>query len=115
MDRPPILRWYQNRIVLMGDAAHAMLQYVAQGACQAIEDAQALADCVARSPGDTPAALAAYESARTLRTARVQLTARAMGAFFHLQGVAAQVRNAMMRARAPDDYSMLDWLYGYRV
>jgi 3-hydroxybenzoate 6-monooxygenase len=114
LDRPPILRWRQNRIVLMGDAAHAMLQYIAQGACQAIEDAQALADCLARAPADIPAALAAYESARTLRTARVQLTARAMGAFFHMQGVPAQVRNALMRARAPDDYSMLDWLYGYR-
>jgi 3-hydroxybenzoate 6-monooxygenase len=115
LDRPPILRWCRNRIVLMGDAAHAMLQYIAQGACQAIEDAQALADCVARAPADIPAALAAYESARTLRTARVQLTARAMGAFFHLQGVPAQVRNALVRARAPDDYSMLDWLYGYRM
>jgi salicylate hydroxylase len=115
LDRPPILRWSRNRIVLMGDAAHAMLQYIAQGACQAIEDAQALADCVARSPADIPAALAAYERARALRTARVQLTARAMGTFFHQQGVPAQVRNAMMRARAPDDYTMLDWLYGYRV
>jgi salicylate hydroxylase len=115
LDRPPILRWRRNRIVLMGDAAHAMLQYIAQGACQAIEDAQALADCVARAPDDVPAALAAYERTRALRTARVQLTARAMGAFFHLQGVPAQVRNAMMRARAADDYSMLDWLYGYRV
>jgi 3-hydroxybenzoate 6-monooxygenase len=115
LDRPPILRWTRNRIVLMGDAAHAMLQYVAQGACQAIEDAQALADCVARAPADIPAALAAYEQARTLRTARVQLTARAMGAFFHLHGVPAQVRNAMMRTRTPDDYATLDWLYGYRV
>jgi len=115
LDRPPILRWRRNRIVLMGDAAHAMLQYIAQGACQAIEDAQALADCVARAPADIPAALAAYERERTLRTARVQLTARAMGAFFHMQGVPAQVRNALMRAHTPDDYSMLDWLYGYRV
>jgi salicylate hydroxylase len=115
LDRPPILRWRRNRIVLMGDAAHAMLQYIAQGACQAIEDAQALADCIARTPADIPAALAAYERARTRRTARVQLTARAMGAFFHMQGVPAQVRNSLMRTRAPDDYSMLDWLYGYRV
>jgi 2-polyprenyl-6-methoxyphenol hydroxylase-like FAD-dependent oxidoreductase len=115
LDRPPILRWSRNSIVLMGDAAHAMLQYVAQGACQAIEDAQALADCLAGAPTDIAAALAAYERARTLRTARVQLTARAMGAFFHMQGVPAQVRNALMRARTPDDYSMLDWLYGYRV
>ena len=70
---------------------------------------------IARAPSDVAAAIAAYERARTLRTARVQLTARAMGAFFHQQGVPAQVRNAMMRARAPDDYAMLDWLYGYRV
>jgi 2-polyprenyl-6-methoxyphenol hydroxylase-like FAD-dependent oxidoreductase len=114
-DRKPIERWARNRIVLMGDAAHPMYQYIAQGACQAIEDALALAQQVAARPQDIPAALHAYEAARVLRTARVQLTARAMGAFFHLDGVGALLRNSMMAARASDDYSMLDWLYGYRL
>ncbi len=114
-DRPPIARWTRNRIVLLGDAAHAMYQYIAQGACQAIEDALCLAEKVAASPGDVPAALLAYEGARKFRTTRVQLTARAMGAFFHLDGVAAATRNALMAARASDDYAMLDWLYGHRI
>jgi salicylate hydroxylase len=115
VDRKPIPSWTRNRITLMGDAAHAMYQYIAQGACQAIEDALSLALCVGAAPRDIPAALAAYEKARVLRTARVQLTARAMGAFFHLDGVAAAVRRDMMSKRADDDYTMLDWLYGHRA
>jgi len=115
LDRKPIGRWTRNRIALLGDAAHPMYQYIAQGACQAIEDGASLADCIAAAPGDLERALRAYEKARVLRAARVQLTARAMGAFFHLEGVAAEVRNAMMAGRASDDYTMLDWLYGHRV
>lgn len=114
-DRAPILTWTRNRIGLLGDAAHPMFQYIAQGACQAIEDALCLAKHVAASPDDPATALRAYEGDRTLRTARVQLTARAMGAFFHLDGVAAIVRNDLMGKRATDDYSMLDWLYGHSV
>jgi 3-hydroxybenzoate 6-monooxygenase len=112
-DRAPILNWTRNRIGLLGDAAHPMFQYIAQGACQAIEDAQCLAKHVASTRDDPAQALRAFESERALRTARVQLTARAMGAFFHLDGVAAMVRNDFMGRRAVDDYSMLDWLYGH--
>jgi salicylate hydroxylase len=115
LDRKPIGRWTRNRIALLGDAAHPMYQYVAQGACQAIEDAASLAGCVAAAGGNIVGALDAYEKARVLRAARVQLTARAMGAFFHLDGVAAEVRNAMMAGRASDDYTLLDWLYGHRI
>ena len=114
-DRLPIDRWSRNRIVLMGDAAHPMYQYIAQGACQAIEDSLCLAKCLAASPGNPVAGIAAYESARKSRTARVQTTARAMGRFFHLDGVAATQRNAMMAQRAANDYSMIDWLYGHKV
>jgi salicylate hydroxylase len=114
-DRKPVGTWTKNRIVLMGDAAHPMLQYIAQGACQAIEDSLALAKCVAAGASDPVAALVGFQETRKLRTARVQLTARAMGAFFHLDGVGAAVRNQMMAARAPDDFSMIDWLYGHKV
>ena len=113
-DRPPILTWTRNCIGLLGDAAHPMFQYIAQGACQAIEDSL----CLARHVGDSrdsANALKAYEAERRLRTARVQLTSRAMGAFFHLDGVAAMVRNDVMSRRTFDDYSMLDWLYGHKV
>ncbi len=114
-DREPILNWTRNRVGLLGDAAHPMFQYIAQGACQAIEDALSLAKHVASTPDDPARALRAFESERALRTARVQLTARTMGAFFHLDGVAAIVRNELMGRRAVDDYSMLDWLYGHPV
>jgi 3-hydroxybenzoate 6-monooxygenase len=114
-DRKPIAKWTRNRIVLMGDAAHPMYQYIAQGACQAIEDALSLAKHVAASPRDLSKALLAYENSRVLRTARVQITARAMGAFFHLNGVSALVRNQMMAGRASTDYTMVDWLWGHKV
>jgi salicylate hydroxylase len=111
-DREPILNWIRGRIVLLGDAAHPMLQYIAQGACQAIEDAACLADCVAATPSDIPAALARYQAQRAIKAARVQLTARAMGRFFHMAGAPAEVRNTLIGLRAADDYSQLDWLYG---
>ena len=114
-DRLPIARWTRGRVVLIGDAAHPMLQYAAQGACQAIEDALCLADRIAAAPDDLAGALAAYEAARGPRTARVQATARAIGEFFHLEGTPAGDRNARMRARSETDYTDIDWLYGHKV
>ena len=113
-DREPILGWVRNRVVLLGDAAHPMLQYIAQGACQAIEDAACLADCIAGVGADPASALQAYQGIRAHQAARVQITARAMGRFFHLAGAAAEVRNAMIALRPATDYSHLDWLYGDR-
>lgn len=115
VDREPIGSWTRNRITLMGDAAHAMYQYIAQGACQAIEDALSLAKSIAAAPNAPTEALRTYEAARILRTARVQMTARAMGAFFHLGGVGAEVRNSLVTGRPANDYRMLDWLYGHKV
>jgi 2-polyprenyl-6-methoxyphenol hydroxylase-like FAD-dependent oxidoreductase len=120
LDRKPIARWTRNRIALMGDAAHPMLQYIAQGACQAIEDAACLAQKVAElgsgSSPDYAKAFAAYQDARYLRTARVQTTARFAGDYvFHLDGVAREVRNKLLEHSSPTDYSPLDWLYTYRV
>ena len=114
-DRLPIAQWVRNRIVLMGDAAHPMLQYAAQGACQAIEDALCLADRIAAVPEDLPRALAAYQDARAPRTARVQRIAREIGDYFHLAGAAAAARNAAMRQRTATDYAPLDWLYGHKA
>jgi salicylate hydroxylase len=113
-DREPIADWVRGRIALLGDAAHPMFQYIAQGACQAIEDGYSLARQVVEKP-DPAQALAAYRDVRYLRTARVQMTARAMGAFFHLSGVPGEVRNAMMAPRAATDYAPLDWLYGHEA
>ena len=109
-DRLPIDSWTRGNVTLLGDAAHPMLQYLAQGACQALEDAVQLARDfpVGRDPHE---AFLAYESVRIPRTARVQRTARQWGELWHLGGVGRLVRNRYMRQRAADDYTDTDWLY----
>jgi salicylate hydroxylase len=90
-----------------------MLQYFAQGACMAVEDAVCLADKVAASDGDFTAAFKAYEQARYLRTGRVQLMARFLGDIYHAQGVARELRNQMLGQRTPRQANDgLAWLYG---
>ena len=70
-----------------------MLQYLAQGACMATEDAVVLADEVAATPDDLPAAFKRYQQVRYLRTGRVQIMARIYGEFYHARGVAAELRD----------------------
>ncbi len=113
-DRDPIDRWVDGRVALLGDAAHPMLQYMAQGACMALEDAVCLAHMVAAFPDDFERALEAYRARRVLRTTRVQLQSRAMGEHvYHPDGAHAQLRNAILRAKTqPDWYDTLEWLYG---
>ena len=114
-DRPPIAQWTRNRIALLGDAAHPMLQYLAQGACQALEDAVTLGAAIEQGGSDIAAALAAYRQARYLRTARVQLTAHFFGDVCHVAGVGATLRNALLADRAHDDFGAVEWLYGHRA
>lgn len=115
LDRPPLSHWTRGRTVLVGDAAHPMLQYLAQGACQAFEDVLCLADALV-DHDDPAAAFAAYEAERIPRTAAVQTNARRWGAYWHLPpGPELDARNAALRARAHDDYTASDWYYGYRV
>jgi salicylate hydroxylase len=113
-DRDPVDRWVDGRAALLGDAAHPTLQYMAQGACMAMEDGVCLADAVAAHPARLEDALEAYRAHRVLRTARVQLLSRAIGDHvFHPSGVHAQLRNAIMGAKTPADwYDELAWLYG---
>ena len=115
-DREPIGNWVTGRLALTGDAAHPMLQYLAQGACQALEDADCLAAMVGKHAGadavDWPAALHGYAEVRTVRTARVQRTARDWGELWHCDGLFRAVRNAMLTDRNPTDYRYIDWLYG---
>jgi 3-hydroxybenzoate 6-monooxygenase len=113
LDREPATGWSRGGITLIGDAAHPMLQYLAQGACQAIEDSVVLADSVAAHPGDTEAAFKTFEALRSARTARVQTTARTWGDILHIDGVGARMRAALLSQRAGDDYEVVDWLYGY--
>jgi salicylate hydroxylase len=115
-DRAPIPQWVDGRLALTGDAAHPMLQYLAQGACQAIEDAHVLAAEAAKTATegtlDWDQALATYQTVRTERTARIQSTARVWGDIWHVDGTGRLLRNELLRQRATDDYKHIDWLYG---
>ena len=113
-DREPVANWVHGRVALLGDAAHPMLQYMAQGACMAMEDAVCLAHMLDAHPGEIEAALEAYRDRRVLRTARVQLQSRAIGEHvYHPAGVHALLRNAIMSARSSTEwYDSLAWLYG---
>jgi len=112
-DRPPRRGWSKGRAILLGDAAHASLQSLAQGACMALEDAVVLSELIDMCGGDYEGAFRQFERERMLRTARVQLESRYMwNIFYHTEGVEAQVRNQAYRARDDEDiYRCLDWLY----
>lgn len=114
-DREPQENWVDGRVALLGDAAHPMLQYMAQGACMALEDAVCLGETLGAEPDDIPAALAAYAAARLPRTTRLQLASRAMGEYvYHPAGAQRLARNAWLGAKSPADfYTSLDWLYGF--
>lgn len=112
-DREPIKNWSHGRVTLLGDAAHPMLQYLAQGACMATEDAVVLAEKVAAKPNDLPAAFQDYQQARYLRTARTQVMARVYGEFYHARGVTAELRDLALSGRTPEEsYDGIAWLYG---
>ncbi len=112
-DREPVKHWSQGRVTLLGDAAHPMLQYLAQGACMATEDAVTLAEKVAATPDDLPAAFQAYTQARYLRTGRVQIMARVYGEFYHARGVTAELRDMALGGRTPrQSLDGIAWLYG---
>jgi len=113
-DRDPVENWVEGRVALLGDAAHPMLQYMAQGACMAMEDAVCLAQMISAHPGAIEAALAAYNARRMLRTARVQLQSRAMGEHvYHPAGAHAALRNAIMAAKTQEEwYDTVAWIYG---
>jgi salicylate hydroxylase len=113
-DRDPHERWIDGRVALLGDAAHPMLQYFAQGACMALEDAVCLSHMLGAYPDDHAGALEQYRQQRFPRTARVQLLSRAIGEhIYHPSGEHARIRNAIMSAKTSEDYyGDLAWLYG---
>jgi len=109
--RPPIARFARGRVALLGDAAHPMVPYLAQGAAQAIEDAGALA----RRLGETEhvdTALAAYSRDRVARASRVQREALAQGRIYHMSGPLGLARDLAMRTLGPERLlARYDWLY----
>jgi 3-hydroxybenzoate 6-monooxygenase len=113
-DRDPILNWVDGRVALLGDAAHPTLQYMAQGACMAMEDAVCLSHEMAAHKGDAATAFEAYRKKRVHRTARIQIQSRMIGDhIYHPSSGHAALRNAMMRSMTAEDYyDSLQWLYG---
>ena len=111
-DREPIRDWSRGRVTLLGDAAHPMLQYLAQGACMATEDGVCLATRVDANGDDLETAFKEYQQLRYLRTARVQLTARLFGDIYHASGATADLRDAMLGAQDPTKPGEgMAWLY----
>jgi salicylate hydroxylase len=114
-DREPVAHWSRGRATLLGDAAHPMMQYLAQGACMAMEDAVTLGEALRACAFDLTAAFKLYERARITRAARVVLSVREMGRLYHAAGVDRLVRNSLWTDRGPERYyDALEWLYGWR-
>jgi salicylate hydroxylase len=114
LDRAPLARWSVGRVTLLGDACHAMLPFMAQGAAQSIEDGAALAACLKAADQDVPAALRRYQSLRLPRTTRLQEMSRANKTRFHLpDGPAQQERDAELGRRGDRSIPAIGWLYGH--
>jgi salicylate hydroxylase len=113
-DRDPVRNWIDGRVTLLGDAAHPMLQYFAQGACMALEDAVCLAHMMEAHSGDVEKAFAAYNKQRAVRTARVQVDSRLIGDYiYHPADAMADLRNSVMQSLSQEEWRhRLEWLYG---
>ena len=122
-DREPIDNWVSGRLLLIGDAAHPMLQYLAQGACQSLEDARALQTAVTQHVFERGAgtgdgwreAAHAFNRDRAPHTGRVQQSARTWGESWHVDGIGRTLRNLLFSGRDTSDYRYLDWLYAHDV
>lgn len=114
LHREPVENWSRGRVTLLGDAAHFMLQYMAQGAAMAMEDAVCLGHCAGQADGDFGAAFLDYQKKRIVRASRVQVSAnRLIGMIFHVpDGMERQIRNDIYLGRAPERYyDALEWLF----
>ncbi|MFM8691095.1 MAG: 3-hydroxybenzoate 6-monooxygenase [Limnohabitans sp.] len=115
-DREPIDTWVFGRATLLGDAAHPTTQYMAQGACMAIEDAVTLGEALRVHHNDWDRALPVYAANRVPRTGRIVLSGREMGRLYHAAGVERLIRNQLWRGRTQERfYDALEWLYGWNV
>lgn len=115
-DREPIGTWSFGRVTLLGDAAHPTTQYMAQGACMAMEDAVTLGEALRVYDNDWAKALDLYQRSRVARTARIVLSSREMGRIYHAKGVERLVRNDLWKGRSQERfYDVMEWLYGWNV
>ncbi len=111
-DRDPVKNWSTGRVTLLGDAAHPTMQYLAQGACMAMEDAVCLAYKLVEHDENFEEAFETYQQSRYLRTGRVQLTSRFYGDIYHAENVTAELRQMMLGGRDPEAaYAGMNWLY----
>ena len=114
-DLAPLKHWGKGPVTLLGDAAHPMLPFMAQGAAMAIEDAAVLAASAGRLPDDLPTAMRHYERARRRRVARAQRAARRNSRIYHLAGSEAALRNLYLRTAGGNRLlRRFDWLYDWR-
>jgi len=105
----------KGAVAMLGDAAHAMLPFAAQGAAMAIEDAAVLARSIETHPDDLTAAFRHYETARRARVSRVQRLSRQNGQIYHLKGVASTARDQTMRLLGGKRLlARQNWIYGWR-
>jgi salicylate hydroxylase len=114
LHREPVDNWTRGRVTLLGDAAHFMLQYMAQGAAMAMEDAVCLGACADEADGDFEATFRDYQQKRIVRATRVQISANTLvGMIFHVpDGLEREVRNDMFRGRSPErHYQALEWVF----
>jgi len=112
--REPVDNWTRGPVALLGDAAHFMLQYMAQGAAMAMEDAVCLGLCADAADGDFPRAFRDYQERRMVRATRVQISANSLiGQIFHVpDGLQRQVRNDIFRGRPAERYyDALEWVF----
>lgn len=115
-DREPIDNWVFGRATILGDAAHPTTQYMAQGACMALEDAVTLGEALRVSNNDFDQAFELYRKSRVPRTARIVLSGREMGRLYHAMGVERLVRNSLWKGRSQERfYDAIEWLYGWNV
>lgn len=119
-DRDPLPEWVRGRVALLGDAAHPMMPYLAQGGCMAIEDGYVLAQALAKAPDDPEGALRAYEAARLPRASRVQLMSRKVARVNQTPALPARIarnlRLAWQKLLHPEQHTYkIEWIYGYDV
>ena len=102
--RQPVDNWSMGAATLLGDAAHPMVQYLAQGAAMALEDAICLGGAANECDGDFVQAFQSYEDRRIVRAARVQISSMMMTKLNDAKGVERKVRNSLFEGRRPEEY-----------
>ncbi|MEW2412433.1 FAD-dependent oxidoreductase [Streptomyces sp. NPDC046866] len=116
VDRDPVDTWTDGRVALLGDAAHPMLHYVAQGACQGLEDALVLGDLLDCGSDELPQRFEKFSAERRERTGRIQLLARESIKLWHTSGTAASDRNAVLKGFSRDElHDYVAWMHGHRT